>query len=55
MSLFIQPEEEPVIKFTDKDGNILNVDVLKSEKTLHGYLVEVEGLQLKKGRKKKKI
>jgi len=53
ISLFQQEAEEPTIKITDKDGETLNVDILKAEKTLHGYTIEVEGLQLKRGRKKK--
>lgn len=53
LSIFEQAEGEPTVKITDEKGEELNVDVLKTEKSIRGYVIELEGLQLKRGRKKK--
>jgi len=53
LSIFAQSDGEPTVKVLDEKGEELNIDVLKAEKTIHGYLIELEGLQLKRGRKKK--
>ena len=53
ISIFEQSEHEPTVKVMDEKGEELCISVLKAEKTIHGYLIELEGLQLKRGRKKK--